>query len=86
MRFSICSHGSRIMPSVNRDQLLPHWHKMVKQGGFWGRMAEAAILADDTNRETLLTAFPKLIEGQALRRPRLTLLSFTSEMPRKLAK
>ena len=74
------------MPSVDRNQLLPHWHKMVKQGGFWGRMAEAAILADDSNRETLLTAFPKLIEGQAFRRPRLTLLSFTSETAKKLAK
>jgi len=59
---------------------------MVKQGGFWGRMAEAAILADDSNRETLLTAFPKLIEGQAFRRPRLTLLSFTSETAKRLAK
>ena len=60
------------MPSVNRNQLLPHWHKMVKQGGFWGRMAEAAMLADETNLETLVTAFPKLIEGQAYERPRWT--------------
>lgn len=86
MRCIVWPDGSSTMPSVDRNQLLPYWHKMVKQGGFWGRMAEAAILADDSNRETLLTAFPKLIEGQAFRRPRLTLLSFTSETAKRLAK
>lgn len=39
---------------------------MVKQGGFWGKIAESAILADEPNLETLVTAFPKLVEGRAL--------------------
>lgn len=72
------------MPSINRDQLLPHWHKMVKQGGFWGRMAEAAMLADETNLETLVTAFPKL--GQASEKRRWMLRLYTFETPAKLEK
>lgn len=74
------------MPSVNRNQLLPCWQKMVKQGGFWGRMAEAAILADESNLEKLVTAFPKLIEGQALERPRWTPRLYIFETQEKLAR
>ena len=74
------------MSSINRDQLLPSWHKMVKQGGFWGRIAEAAILADESNLEKLATAFPKLIEGQALEKPRWTPRLYTFETQAKLAR
>mgnify|MGYP003329519159 FL=1 len=74
------------MSSINRSQLLPSWHKMVKQGGFWGRIGEAAILADESNLEKLVTAFPKLIEGQALERPRWTPRLYTFETQAKLAK
>lgn len=63
------------MPNVNRDRLMPVFHKMVKQGGFWGKIGEAGILADDNNLEILVNSFPhKLIEGQALLKPSLKLV------------
>ena len=66
------------MPSLNRDRLMPVMHKLVKQGGFSGRIGEAAMLADETNLELLVNAFPHLfIEGQALEKPRCTLLLST---------
>ena len=61
------------MPTINRGRLMPVMHKLVKQGGFAGRIGEAAMLADETNLEILVNAFPKLfIEGQALEKPRWT--------------
>jgi hypothetical protein len=67
------------MPSVNRDRLMPVMHKLVKQGGFAGRMGEAAMLADETNLELLVNTFPHLfIEGQALEN-QWTALSSTSK-------
>jgi hypothetical protein len=55
------------MPSISRNLLIPAIHKLIEQGGFAGRIGEAALLADETNLEILVNAFPKLlIEGQAL--------------------
>jgi hypothetical protein len=69
------------MPSVNRDRLMPVMHKLVKQGGFAGRMGEAAMLADETNLELLVNTFPHLfIEGQALEKPRWTPRLYISKM------
>lgn len=52
---------------------MPVLHKLVKQGGFWGRIGEAAMLADETNLEILVNSFPhKFIEGQASEKPRWT--------------
>jgi hypothetical protein len=69
------------MPSVNRDRLMPVMHKLVKQGGFAGRMGEAAMLADETNLELLVNTFPQLfIEGQALEKPRWTPRLYISKM------
>lgn len=66
------------MLCIDRSQLIPNLHKMVKQGGFWGRIAEAAMYADQTNLEILITAFPKLIEGQALEKAQWMPQSSTS--------
>jgi hypothetical protein len=69
------------MPSVNRDRLMPVMHKLVKQGGFAGRIGEAAMLADETNLELLVNTFPHLfIEGQALEKPRWTPRLYISKM------
>ena len=74
------------MPIINRDRLMPVMHKLVKQGGFAGRIGEAAMLADETNLEILVNAFPQLfIEGQALEKPRWTprlYISKTAKMER----
>jgi hypothetical protein len=52
---------------IDRNKLIPVIHKLIKQGGFAGRIGEAALLADETNLELLVNTFPKLfIEGQAL--------------------
>ena len=54
------------MLGIDRNRLLPVMHKMVKMGGFTGRIGEAALLADETNLEILVNAFPQFfIEGQA---------------------
>jgi hypothetical protein len=69
------------MPSINRDRLMPVMHKLVKQGGFAGRIGEAAMLADETNLELLVNTFPHLfIEGQALEKPRWTPRLYISKM------
>jgi hypothetical protein len=69
------------MPSVSRDRLMPVMHKLVKQGGFAGRIGEAAMLADETNLELLVNTFPYLfIEGQALEKPRWTPRLYISKM------
>jgi hypothetical protein len=61
------------MPSIDRNRLMPVLHEMVKQGGFWGRIGEAAMLASEPNLEILVNAYPeKFIEGQALEKPRWT--------------
>ena len=63
------------MSSINRDRLMPVMHKLVKQGGFAGRIGEAAMLADETNLELLVNSFPEMfIEGQALYKPSLKLV------------
>jgi hypothetical protein len=75
------------MPSINRDRILPVIHKLVKQGGFTGRIGEAAMLADESNLEILVNAYPKLfIEGQALEKPRWTPQLFTSKTVSRLEK
>ena len=54
---------------------MPVMHKLVKQGGFAGRIGEAAMLADETNLELLVNSFPEMfIEGQALYKPSLKLV------------
>jgi hypothetical protein len=69
------------MPNINRDRLMPVMHKLVKQGGFAGRIGEAAMLADETNLEILINSFPQLlIEGQALEKPRWTPRLYISKM------
>jgi hypothetical protein len=69
------------MPTISRDRLMPVMHKLVKRGGFAGRIGEAAMLADETNLELLVNAFPHLfIEGQALEKPRWTPRLFISKM------
>jgi hypothetical protein len=69
------------MPNINRDRLMPVMHKLVKQGGFAGRIGEAAMLADETNLEILINSFPQLlIEGQALEKPRWTPQLYISKM------
>lgn len=63
------------MPSIDRNRLMPVMHKMVKQGGFWGRIGEAAMLADESNLEILVKTYPeRFIEGQALKKPLLQLV------------
>ena len=50
-------------------------HKLVKQGGFAGRIGEAAMLADENNLELLVNTFPQMfIEGQALEKPQKAFL------------
>ena len=50
-------------------------HELVKQGGFWGRIGEAAMLADESNLERLVKAYPeKFIEGQTLKKRLLQLV------------
>jgi hypothetical protein len=44
--------------------MMPTLHKMIENGGFWGKIGEALVLADPVNFETLISAFPA-IEGQA---------------------
>jgi hypothetical protein len=69
------------MPSIERDRLMPVMHKLVKQGGFAGRIGEAAMLADETNLELLVNTFPQMfIEGQALEKPRWTPRLYISKM------
>jgi len=69
------------MSRIERDRLMPVMHKLVKQGGFAGRIGEAAMLADEINLEILVNAYPKLfIEGQALEKPRWTPRLFISKM------
>lgn len=54
---------------------MPVIHKLIKQGGFWGKIGEAAMLADEPNLEILVKSFPhKFIEGQALKKPSLKLV------------
>ena len=61
------------MPSVDRNRLMPVMHKMVKEGGFWGRIGEAAMLASEPNLEILVNAFTeKFKEGEAMEKPRWT--------------
>lgn len=75
------------MPCIERDRLMPVMHKLVKQGGFAGRIGEAAMLADETNLQILVNAFPKLlIEGQAKEKPRWTPRLYISEMGQNLEK
>jgi hypothetical protein len=63
------------MPSIDRNRLMPVMHQLVKQGGFWGRIGEAAMLADESNLERLVKAYPeKFIEGQALKKRLLQLV------------
>ena len=63
------------MPSIDRNRLMPVMHRMVKQGGFWGRIGEAAMLASESNLEILVTAYPeKFIEGQTLKKRLLQLV------------
>ena len=63
------------MSSIDRNRLMPVMHKMVKQGGFWGRIGEAAMLADESNLERLVKAYPeKFIEGQTLKKQLLQLV------------
>jgi hypothetical protein len=63
------------MPSIDRNRLMPVMHEMVKQGGFWGRIGEAAMLASESNLEILVNAYPeKFIKGQALKKPLLQLV------------
>lgn len=63
------------MSRIERDRLMPVMHKLVKQGGFAGRIGEAAMLADEINLEILVNAYPKLfIEGQAFNEPLLKLV------------
>ena len=38
---------------------MPVMHKLVKQGGFAGRIGEAAMLADETNLEILNEVYVK---------------------------
>jgi hypothetical protein len=59
---------------------------MIEGQGFAGKIGEAALLADENNLETLVKAFPELFMDREFRRPRLTLLSFTSETQGKLAR
>lgn len=54
---------------------MPVMHKLVKQGGFAGRIGEAAMLASESNLEILVNSFPQLfIEGQALEKPQKAFL------------
>lgn len=75
MRDIVWPNDSSIMPSIDRNRLMPVMHRMVKQGGFWGRIGEAAMLASESNLEILVTAYPEqFIEGQALEKPLLQLV------------
>ena len=75
MRDIVWPYDSSIMPSIDRNRLMPVMHRMVKQGGFWGRIGEAAMLASESNLEILVTAYPEqFIEGQALEKPLLQLV------------
>ena len=71
---------------IDRNKHLPYWHKLIKQGGFWGRIAESAMYADPTNLEILVTAFPKLIEGQASEKRRWTPVLYISKTESRLVK
>jgi hypothetical protein len=63
------------MSSIDRNRLMPVMHQLVKQGGFWGRIGEAAMLADESNLERLVKAYPeKFIEGQTLKKRLLQLV------------
>lgn len=70
------------MPSVNRSALMPTIHKLVEQGGFAGRIGQAALVADETNLETLVNAFPKLFSEGTLEKPRWTPRLYISKMGR----
>lgn len=71
---------------IDRNKHLPYWHKLIKQGGFWGKIAESAMYADPTNLEILVTAFPKLIEGQASEKVRWTPQLYICGTQAKLAR
>lgn len=75
MRNIIWPDDSSIMSSIDRNRLMPVMHQLVKQGGFWGRIGEAAMLADEPNLERLVKAYPeKFIEGQTLKKRLLQLV------------
>ena len=75
------------MPIIKRSQALPVIHKMIEQGGFWGKIGEAALLADENNFEIIVNAYPqKFIEGQALEKPRWTPVLFISKTESRLEK
>lgn len=75
MRDIIWPDDSSIMSSIDRNRLMPVMHELVKQGGFWGRIGEAAMLADEPNLERLVKAYPeKFIEGQTLKKRLLQLV------------
>jgi len=81
LRCNVWPHGGSLMPGIERDRLMPVMHKLVKQGGFAGRIGEAAMLADETNLELLVNTFPQMfIEGQALEKPRWTPRLYISKM------
>ena len=68
------------MPSVNRSALLPIVHKLIEQGGFAGRIGQAALVADEVNLETLVNAFPHLfIKGKAMENDTWMQLASTSK-------
>lgn len=60
------------MLHIDRNKLIPIIHKMIEGQGFWGKIGEAALVADETNLEILVNAFPKAFEGQAKEKPRWT--------------
>ena len=68
------------MPSVNRSDLIPTIHKMIEGQGFWGKIGEAALLADETNLEILVKAYPKAFEGHAKETPRWMPRLYISKM------
>ena len=81
MRSNVWLCSGIAMPSIDRNRLMPAMHKLVKQGGFAGRIGEAAMLADETNLELLVNTFPQMfIEGQALEKPRWTPRLYISKM------
>ena len=68
------------MPSINRSALIPVIHKMIEGQGFWGKIGEAALVADEVNLEILVKAYPKAFEGQAKETRRWTPQLFISKM------
>ena len=74
------------MPSISRSDLLPVIHKMIEDQGFWGKIGEAMLLADESNFESLVNTFPHKFKAQAKETPRWTPRLYTFETQAKLAK